>query len=428
MCGLVAIVSKNQNGFNREQIKALEEMVYINALRGVDSTGVFYVTNTGDVQTHKEAVESSKFLKSEEWKATNSELWSKGKAAVVHCRAATRGIKTDENAHPFVVDDRIVLVHNGTLWGDHKKHADVEVDSHAIAHVLAEEPDIATALKKINGAYALIWYDLQNRNLHMIRNKERPLWIGEAVDGTIMAASEQGFIWLTASRNGIKMKEKGVYPLPEYHLATINLDTYDIKIQSQEIDAKWVFTPPVTEVKKDTVPFQTTEETEKSAVKTASTPPALAYNKDACAYESGTGTPSKYKFPLDVAEDLEIGQWTPEGDNWNFRNFAYSHDKIWVEPMDYAPAFTGKKGHTYHLFGTIISTNKKINGMIATWTVESDNEIEVVNMSTFPYLEAKIEYAIGRPTESVNPKGPQTALWKVYDVKKCASLNVDMIQ
>jgi hypothetical protein len=218
-----------------------------------------------------------------------------------------------------------------------------------------------------------------------------------------------------------------VYPLPEYHLATINLDTYDIKIQSQEIDAKWVFTPPVTEVKKDTTPFQTAEEEKKSEVKTASTPPALAFNKDACAYESGRVLLLSSSFPLDVAEDLEIGIWTPKGKE-NFRNFAKSHDKVWIEPMDYASAFTGKNGHTYHLFGTIVSTIKKINGMIATWTVEADNEIDVVNMSTYPYLEAKIEYGIGRPTESINPNGPQTALWKVYDVKKCATLNVDMIQ
>jgi hypothetical protein len=61
------------------------------------------------------------------------------------------------------------------MYGGHKHHKDVEVDSHAIAHVLAEQPDTEKALQSINAAYALIWYDVENKKLNLIRNKDRPL-------------------------------------------------------------------------------------------------------------------------------------------------------------------------------------------------------------------------------------------------------------
>lgn len=219
MCGLVGVLSKNYNGFSAKERDVFHELLYIDVVRGDDSTGVMLVDRDGNLELAKEATDAQNFQRAPEYNTLMQHAFRDGAAMIGHNRKATRGVINDENAHPFVVDDRIVLVHNGTLWGDHKKIADVEVDSHAIAHLIHQnEDDVEAALKEVNGAYALIWYDVQKRTMNFVRNSQRPLCFVETSSAWVWA-SEPGMLAWMVSRHNLTLQGK-IELLPEGELHT----------------------------------------------------------------------------------------------------------------------------------------------------------------------------------------------------------------
>jgi hypothetical protein len=164
------------------------------------------------------------------------------------------------------------LVHNGTVWGDHKKLKDVEVDSEAIAHIIASEPDPEVALKKINAAYALIWYDIEKKQLNIIRNKERPLaWVETP---TAFYLASEGLMLDFVMR---RCNQRPVYETKIEEFEIHNLDTWELqadrshKILSKKLDAQYVYvdaTKP-TETKSNVVAFDPIRGLEEDAVTTA---------------------------------------------------------------------------------------------------------------------------------------------------------------
>lgn len=208
MCGIVGVVSAHTNGFSSDEVQVFRDMLFLDTLRGWDSTGSFLVSNKGNVHIRKAAMHGPDFISSDGYNQLKTKAWSNGLIWVGHNRAATRGTVSDQNAHPFWVDDKIVLVQNGTYKGSHKHLKDTEVDTEALAHVIAEEDDIEKALQKINAAYALVWYNVTTKQLHMIRNDERPLWIADAVDSSCFFASEYETILYAASRAKVQLKGK----------------------------------------------------------------------------------------------------------------------------------------------------------------------------------------------------------------------------
>lgn len=238
MCGLVGVVSKSQNGFTQRQKDIFSTLLFIDTLRGDDSTGAFTVKNNGDLLMAKNVGAALPFMKTPEYDKLLSTAFSTGAAMVGHNRKATRGIINDENAHPFVVDDRIVLVHNGTLYGDHKQHADVEVDSHAIAHLLAKH-DVASTINKINGAFALIWYDFHEATLNFLRNSQRPLFWVETPQEWIWS-SEDSMLYFIRDRYDLKFNDSPAM-LPEHTLCTYTLENKTWKLGIE----KFTHTPPV---------------------------------------------------------------------------------------------------------------------------------------------------------------------------------------
>ena len=222
MCGIVGFASAYTNGFTRDEMIAFTEMLYIDTFRGWDSTGVFSVHLNGNVNIAKKAVAGGEFIQHKEYKDWINQAVSNGMFVVGHNRAATRGEIKDENAHPFWVDDKIILVQNGTMYGDHKKHADVEVDSEAIAHILSKEDDIATALGQFHAAYALVWYNTETKKLHLIRNSARPLWIAKLKSGAVLWASEPETILYGAGHNKFAIEDMPKQ-IPEHTLITFDL-------------------------------------------------------------------------------------------------------------------------------------------------------------------------------------------------------------
>lgn len=248
MCGIVGLITGFSNGFSNDETKVFRDMLLIDTLRGFDSTGVFGVDYNGNVEVLKEASNGAAFIQTFDYKAFDSWLCQRGMYAVGHNRAATRGSITDKNAHPFVIEDNIVLVQNGTYKGDHSHHKATEVDTEAVAHVIHDEPDLEKALQKIDAAYALVWYNVKDKTLNIIRNEERPMYIAYTKQNAIVFASEMETILAACSRNGVLLKGQP-YLLKENMLNTWTLDDekHEWDFDNKNIDNKF---------RSDTCPFR----------------------------------------------------------------------------------------------------------------------------------------------------------------------------
>jgi hypothetical protein len=202
MCGIIGLITKRNNGFVDADRKLFSDMLVIDGkLRGMDSTGVFQIQNNKDVHTLKNSVNAMLFEADDEYAKIMQRMFSSGRMIVGHNRAATKGKVIPENSHPFH-KDHIILVHNGTLF-THRTLANTEVDSEAIAHAIANE-GYEKVIPKLDGAFALVWYDMNEEKLYAVRNKERPLSIIET-DEVFIISSEVIIPQMLLARKGVKI-------------------------------------------------------------------------------------------------------------------------------------------------------------------------------------------------------------------------------
>lgn len=210
MCGVHGFITTETSRGQTGRAKYVYQSTIVGSLRGFDSTGLILVPHEGEGTADwvKKACDGMKFV--DDKKAIERmEVGNIGKqfAVIGHNRAATVGKVTTDNAHPFV-DGPITLVHNGTLTqkeemptGDHET---IEVDSHLIAHNLANH-DWKDVLENLVGAYVLIWHDARDNKVRFARNSQRPLHMMKAKDeNTIFFASEADQLWWVAGRCNIK--------------------------------------------------------------------------------------------------------------------------------------------------------------------------------------------------------------------------------
>ncbi len=204
--------------------------MFVNTVRGDDSTGVIAVENDTSFHIMKEAVEAAWFVPQMLYGTLGKGLWNTAKALIGHNRKGTVGKIKDDTAHPFVVDETFAMVHNGTL-NDHTQLAKTEVDSEALAIVLAkafEEEDykdaLETTLSKVSGAYAVSIYDQRHNVVRLLRNKERPLAYVETSNAWYFASEGLMLHWVLA-RNGYDTKDlESLKTVPEDTVVTFDLD------------------------------------------------------------------------------------------------------------------------------------------------------------------------------------------------------------
>ncbi|CAB4132754.1 Gn_AT_II domain containing protein [uncultured Caudovirales phage] len=246
MCGIVGMVVKPANGFVKQHEDCFYQLLYADALRGEDSTGVIGVENDTSFHIAKEATEAAWFSALLQNSTLAKTMWATGKAFIGHNRKKTVGAIKDETAHPFVVDDVFAMVHNGTLY-NHQALANTEVDSEALAKVFAKalgETDYIQAMEeilgKVNGAYATASYDQRTNKVHLLRNSQRPMSYVETSNAWYFASEAPMLFWILA-RNGYQANDLNIQQLAENTLVSFDLDKNKM---TEELLVPKKFLPP----------------------------------------------------------------------------------------------------------------------------------------------------------------------------------------
>lgn len=189
MCGIVGFVGKNNAKFDLKTIKIL---MYMNSKeRGTDACGVF----TPELGILKSTGEAYDFLYKNEEKIIPSSIF------IGHVRAKTKGLNSNENAHPFQYEN-IVGVHNGTLINNDDlvkeiggNPIDFKVDSQAIFYRLGNDKK-ATVLSDLKGPAAVLFQDTTDPEiLYAFRNDERPLVFGKKKEGLYISSIFDPLDW-----------------------------------------------------------------------------------------------------------------------------------------------------------------------------------------------------------------------------------------
>jgi len=239
MCGIVGVISKYTSGLLKQHEDMFNQLLYVNALRGDDSTGIIGVEKDSSFHIMKEATEAAWFAQTYKGSDMERAMFARGKALVGHNRKKTVGKIEDQSAHPFVINDEFAMVHNGTLY-NHKSLKDTEVDSEALAHVFYEafaEEDyaekFAETLGKVSGAYAVSMYDQRTNTVRLFRNKERPLAYVSTDNGWYYASEAPMLFWILL-RNGYDPKKFEIKVVPEFTLLSFDLDKNELKEEKIE--------------------------------------------------------------------------------------------------------------------------------------------------------------------------------------------------
>lgn len=223
MCGLVGVINTTSI-YRTDFDKFFKQALICDSVRGDHSTGIFSVSPSLEGKTIKKAIDPISFL---DLKEVNDLLIKSNRLMMGHNRYATKGAIGDDTAHPFT-HNHITLAHNGTLYGHRvlTERADFEVDSEAVCYMLSTSNNIAKSLEKLDGAFALTWYNAIDNTFSIARNQERKIFIARVIDaqglGAYLYSSELGMLLWLSARNGIKIANPVL--VPEGVILTWKLD------------------------------------------------------------------------------------------------------------------------------------------------------------------------------------------------------------
>lgn len=193
MCGIVGAISKNNI------VPVLIDGLYKLEYRGYDSAGVAIINDqsaiarvrrSGKVQMLDHGVR---------------ECGLTGKIGIAHTRWATHGAPSEKNAHPHVVGERIVLVHNGIIENYMHLRDQLprdlaltsDTDSEIIAALIWQQvavykqtllQAVQAVVKILEGAYAIAVLDAQQPDVMVVARCGSPVVIGFGIDEFFVAS------------------------------------------------------------------------------------------------------------------------------------------------------------------------------------------------------------------------------------------------
>lgn len=236
MCGLFGGASSS---LIESELQTIRWIAGVSFFRGVHSSGMAVASTegkrkkrrVGDYHTIKRLSDPYGFM----FDPDVIEIQRKSPTAIIgHCRQATVGSISRENAHPYTIGNTIGA-HNGTIDSlqDLAKKEGTTDSYQFYKHV--EEYGIDSAVEEhSDGAYALTWFDTEEDTLNILRNDKRPLWFMPG-HGTIYWASERCFLQIVKDHINIKVDEPIM--VPSHTLITYHLP-FNNKMATREVKPK----------------------------------------------------------------------------------------------------------------------------------------------------------------------------------------------
>lgn len=228
MCGLVGVAGIV--GVKEESV--FHDLLVMDAVRGPHSTGVYGIGPHGNKEGVLLKEEGSTYPFLEQWGERLLGKWSGSwRLLLGHNRWATMGVINRYNAHPFEFET-VVGAHNGTLVNqkllpDHKMF---DVDSENIYHSI-DTLGIDYTHERLDGAYALSYYDKVDQSLNFVRNGQRSLSYCFSTDKkTMYWASEKEMLELCLRRNNVRFSPVEHFEPYHLHKVSLQVEGYPAKI------------------------------------------------------------------------------------------------------------------------------------------------------------------------------------------------------
>ncbi|MBQ3943344.1 MAG: isomerizing glutamine--fructose-6-phosphate transaminase, partial [Elusimicrobia bacterium] len=236
MCGIVGYIG-NKNAVD-VIYSGLEKLEY----RGYDSAGIAVIENSkierrrsvGKLVNLQENIKENKIS---------------GNIGIGHTRWATHGKPSEENAHPHTdCSGKIVVVHNGIIenYVSLKKQLQKEghkfaseTDTEVVAHLIEKYykgdllAAVKSALKNIEGAYALCAISSEDKSKIVVARKDAPLVIGLGKDENFIASDVSALLQYT--KDVIFLENKDIAEIKSDSIKIFDETDTEIKRKSQKI-------------------------------------------------------------------------------------------------------------------------------------------------------------------------------------------------
>ena len=236
MCGIVGYIG------NKNAVEVIYNGLQKLEYRGYDSAGIAVIEN--DKIERRRSV--GKLINLQE-NIKENKLF--GYIGIGHTRWATHGKPSEENAHPHTdCRGKIVVVHNGIIenYVSLKKQLQKEghkfaseTDTEVVAHLIEKyyKGDLLTAvksaLKNIEGAYALCAISCEDKSRIVVARKDAPLVIGIGKDENFIASDVSALLQYT--KDVIFLENKDIAEIKSDSIKIFDETDTEIKRKSQKI-------------------------------------------------------------------------------------------------------------------------------------------------------------------------------------------------